>query len=497
MAKRKERVVVVGAGLGGISAALCLAAEGCHVEVYEKNAHVGGKLNLFQSGGFLFDRGPSILTMPQIFQDLFARHGRRLEDYAELVQVAPHWRNFFEDGTRIDLHPEPEETVRANSGLDGGDEEDLRGFLEYSKALYDLTSPGYFDKGLDTLWQMVRFYGVIPSLRDFGLFSSMADETARRVRNPRLQDILNFFVKYVGSSAYDAPGVLNLLPYVQCAFGLWYVQGGLYQLAKALGRLADEAGVQVHTGQEVVALLGGGSRIEQAELADGRRVAGDVFVSNMEVVPAHRRLLGEDEKALRRFRKFAPACSGLVLHLGMDQEYPKLAHHNFFFSNDPRKHFDDVFRRKVLPEDPTIYLVAATRTDKSQAPPGCEGIKVLPHIPHLQDRPFSASDYSALKERVLDKLERMGLPLRGHIVVEEMWTPEDIEAWYGSNRGAIYGVVSDRQLNRGFKAPKRSDAYGNLYFVGGSVNPGGGMPMAVLSGRQTSAFVAQDHLRGR
>ena len=174
-----------------------------------------------------------------------------------------------------------------------------------------------------------------------------------------------------------------------------------------------------------------------------------------------------------------------MLHLGVDREYPQLGHHNFFFSRDQRKHFDDVFHRKVLPQDPTLYVVAPARTDPTQAPAGGENIKVLPHIPHLQDERFSREEYMQLRERVLDKLERMGLDgLRQHVIVEDMWTPEDIESRYYSNRGAIYGVVSDRRMNGGFKAPKKSSKYTNLYFVGGSVNPGGGMPMAVLSGQQ-------------
>jgi diapolycopene oxygenase len=214
----------------------------------------------------------------------------------------------------------------------------------------------------------------------------------------------------------------------------------------------------------------------------------------MEVIPAYERLLHEPPVFLQKLSKFEPACSGLVLHLGVDREYPQLAHHNFFFSRDPRNHSDEVFHQKVLPEDPTLYVVAPARTDPTQAPAKCENIKILPHIPYLQDRPFSREEYTSLRERVLEKLERMGLDqLRQHIIVEDMWTPEDIEERYYSNRGAIYGVVTDFKKNRGFKAPKKSSKYVNLYFVGGSVNPGGGMPMAVLSGQQVRDKIVQAH----
>ena len=187
----------------------------------------------------------------------------------------------------------------------------------------------------------------------------------------------------------------------------------------------------------------------------------------------------------RSMQRFQPSCSGLVLHLGVDCIYPQLAHHNFFYSAQSPKHFDAVFHSGRLSEDPTIYLVAPVKSDAGIAPEGCEIIKILPHIPHLNpDKPLRPEDYLALRERVLIKLERMGLKdLRKHIVTEEYWTPLDIQARYYSNQGSIYGVVADRYKNLGFKAPQRSQQFNNVYFVGGSVNPGGGMPMVTLSGQ--------------
>ena len=196
---------------------------------------------------------------------------------------------------------------------------------------------------------------------------------------------------------------------------------------------------------------------------------------------------------MKRYRRlFEPAASGIVVHLGLRRRYPQLAHHNFFFSRDLRRFLDTIHRRKQLPEDPTIYLVCPTRTDPSLAPDGHHIIKILPHIPPIQPRPFGREDYLALKERVLDKLERMGLhDLRGQTVVEDMLTPDDLQRMYYSNRGAIYGVVADRKRNFGFKAPKQSERYENLYFVGGSVNPGGGTPMVVTSGMNAARLILE------
>jgi diapolycopene oxygenase len=308
-----------------------------------------------------------------------------------------------------------------------------------------------------------------------------------------MQDVFDYFIKYVGSSAYHSPAFMNCLPTIQFRYDLWYVDGGLYNIALGLQRLMNELGIVVCLNSEVTEVRKEGDRVTGL-VANGQFHPADIVVSNMEVIPAYEKLLREDEPFLRTLDKYEPSCSGLVLELGIDCQYPQLAHHNFFFSEHQREHFHTVFRKRQLPPDPTIYLVSPSRTDPSQAPAGCENLKILPHVPYVQDKAFTKKEYAQFRERVLDKLERMGLTdLRKHIITEDEWTPEDIQKRYYSNGGAIYGIVSDRKKNRGFKAPKKSEKYKNLYFVGGSVNPGGGMPMVTLSGQQVRDKVLKDY----
>ena len=480
----KRKVVVIGAGLGGLSAAISLASEGFLVELLEKNDKVGGKLNIMKKDGFTFDLGPSILTMPHIFQALFKRAGKDLADYVQIQKVEPHWRNFFEDGTVIDLCGDAEIQRRELDKLGPNAAAEFARFMAYSKKLGAETEAGYFAKGLDNLWELIKFYGPLRSLK-FDVFRSMDQGVKRFISHPKLVDILNYFIKYVGSSPYDSPALMNLLPYIQYEYGLWYVQGGMYGLAQAMEKLALELGVSIRLNTEVAEIQHQGSQASGVVLHDGEVLPADIVVSNMEVIPAMEKLLNSPPVELKKMRRYEPSCSGLVLHLGVDTIYPQLAHHNFFYSDHPREHFDAVFKSHRLSDDPTIYLVAPCKTDPTQAPEGCEIIKILPHIPHIDpEKPLTADDYWALRERVLVKLERMGLTdLRKHIVTEEYWTPLDIQAKYYSNLGSIYGVVADRWKNLGFKAPQRSSQLSNLYFVGGSVNPGGGMPMVALSGQ--------------
>jgi len=480
-----QRIVVIGAGLGGLSAAISLATAGFDVQIIEKSDKVGGKLNVLHKDGFTFDLGPSILTMPHIYQALFERAGKRLEDYVSLQAVVPHWRNFFEDGTTVDLTPDPGQMRLELAKLGPNAAGEFERFLAYSKRLCELTEEGYFAKGLDGFWELVRHYGPLRSLLAFDIFRNMDQGVRRFIRHPKLVDILNYFIKYVGSSPYDAPALMNLLPHIQFGYGLWYVRGGMYQLAKAFERLAHKLGVRVQLNTEVTEIHHADRQVTEIRLQDGSALPVDILVSNMEVIPTHKQLLRNGAEELTRLQRYAPSCSGLVIHLGVNRVYPQLAHHNFFYSQDPRGHFSAIFHENRLSEDPTIYLVAPTKTDSNQAPPGCEVIKVLPHIPHIDpEQPLRHDDYMDFRERVLTKLERMGLTeLRKHIVCEETWTPMDIQARYYSNLGSIYGVVSDRFKNLGFRAPQRSRRYRNLYFVGGSVNPGGGMPMVTLSGQ--------------
>jgi len=495
-AAKSKRVIVIGAGLGGMSAAIMLARKGFEVTVLEKNSHAGGKLNQLQTEGFTFDLGPSIFTLPQIFRPIFEGDGKRLEDYVTLQRVDPQWRNFFEDGTILNLW-EDREKMRAEIDRFGARViREYEDFLAYSRRQYEIVERGYLHHGLDTFGQFLRFYG-LKDARDLDYMRSMAGSIHKRLSNPYLRDIFEYFIKYVGSSALDSPAFMNLMPNIQMEFGLWYVSGGLYQLAQAFRRRLDECGVSLLLGHEVVMIDHADGAVSGVQIrgpaGNTSVLAADYVVSNMEVIPAMQKLLDAPPAAMKKLRRFQPSCSGIVLHLGLNRVYPQLAHHNFFYSNDLHAHFRRVFRDGKLPDDPTLYVVAPTRTDPSQAPPGCDNIKVLPHIPPLDEsRPTTRGDYLALKEICLDKLERMGLKdLRHHIVVEDFWTPFDMEARYGSNRGSIYGVVCDRRRNFAFKAPKQSSQFRNLFFVGGSVNPGAGMPMVTLSGQHVARMIAE------
>jgi len=492
------RVSIIGAGLGGLSAAISLKAEGYDVEIFEKNQRIGGKLNVMETDGFTFDLGPSIFTLPQFFEALFERAGKKMEDYVQLDPVTPHWRNFFEHHATIDLYEEEDLMRKELDKLEGDAAkhwQELQAFLDYGREQYKVCNDGYFAQGLDNLWEFIRHYKFKLLSGEIDYKNTMAESIEERFSDPKMRQIFEYFIKYVGSSALDAPGYMNLMPLIQFDYGLWYVRGGMYNLANGLGKLMKEMGIKVHLNADASAIEKNGSQVTGVKLADGTVYPSDIVVSNMEVIPCYEKLLNEPQKFTKKLEKFAPACSGIVLHLGTNKLFPQLAHHNFFYSENQHKHFQTVFHKNQLPDDPTIYVVAPTRTDPTKAPEGCDNIKILPHIPPLEEGSgITHEDYVALKDRCIDKMERCGLTgLRESIITEDLLTPVDIEKMYRSNKGSIYGVVTDWKKNYGFKAPKTSSKYGNLYFTGGSTNPGGGMPMVILSGQNCADRIIKRH----
>lgn len=493
---RKKQVVVIGGGLGGIASAIRMAQAGYNVNLYEQNNHIGGKVNRLEIEGFGFDLGPSILTMPKIFQRLFQQCGKRLEDYVHIRKLDLQIRNVYPDGEIVDLYESMQDTLINNNVVTDKDIKQLTTFFKYAQQIHKAAESSYFDKGLDTMSEIIRYHGPFSALKKYDYFHTMQQAIDKRVNNPYLRKMLGYFIKYVGSSSYDAPAVLSLLPQMQHDEGLWYVDGGIHKLAEAMEQLARELGVGIHFDACVKRInYNSKNEVIGITLANNKDIYADYIISNMEVIPVYRNLLNFDENKINKLeRKFEPASSGYVMHLGVDKIYPELSHHNFFFSNNSKKNYKEVFHQYVLPQDPTIYVVNTNKTDDSQAHEGHENLKILPHIPYIQGQPFSEETYLQFRKCILDKLENMGLKdLRQHIVYEDVWTPHDIENTYNSNKGAIYGVVSSKKKNKGFKFPKKSQYYKNLYFVGGSVNPGAGMPMVTLSGMQVAeAIIAEE-----
>ncbi|MDU9690380.1 phytoene desaturase family protein [Priestia aryabhattai] len=491
----KKKVIVVGAGLGGLSAAIRLSADGYDVTVVEKSERIGGKLNIRSGKGFSFDTGPSILTMPWVLEQLFESAGRNIHDYLTIERIEPQWRTFFQDGTQIDLTSDLPRMLQQLQELAPEDIEGFFDYLSYANKMYESNLKSFYKKSLSGLHDL-RTMHTVKELLQMDPMRSMDATTRKYFSNKHLRQLFNFLIMYIGSSPYHAPAVLTQLAHVQLGLGIYYVKGGMYKIAEAMDKLLQELGVTVHLNTPVKEITTSGAKATGITLENAESLSADVVVSNLEAIPTYRYLLknhAQAAKQTQQLAKFEPTVSGLVLLLGVNKQYKQLQHHNFFFSKDQKEEFDTIFNKGKIAMDPTIYIGVSSKSDPTQAPEGKENLFVLTHVPPLKE----GDDWAALKDRyrdvVLKKLEAMGLEdLRSSIEFEYTFTPNDIQELYGANGGSIYGVATDRKKNGGFKIPARSQLLSNLYFVGGSTHPGGGVPMVTLSGQLTADAINED-----
>jgi diapolycopene oxygenase len=294
----KVRVAIIGGGLGGLSAAISLAKHPqFDITLIEKNSHLGGKLNVLEKEGFSFDLGPSIFTMPQLFEKLFTMHNRKMKDYFELVPVRPHWRNFFEDGTIIDLTDKIDDMIHQDK-ITEKDVQELKNFYDYAERVYEFSNKTYFENQIENQWQAIKYYPAHKILKDSDYFKTMHEAITHYISNPYLIDILDYFIKYVGSSAFDAPAILNLLPYIQWKFDLWYVKDGMFNLSKGLVKLIHELNIKVMTDTEVIEIMKRGKDITSLILKDQKTIDVDLLISNMEVIPFYKKITKEDPKKI-------------------------------------------------------------------------------------------------------------------------------------------------------------------------------------------------------
>lgn len=499
-----QQTIIVGGGLGGLSAAIYLALQGRRVLLLEKNERVGGKLNIHQQDGFTWDTGPSLFTMPWVLRDLFAAAGRRLEDELDLVAIEPTCRYTWPDGTRFDAWQSLPLLIQEIQRLSPPDVPALFRFLEHTAQIYNAVAPTFLLRPFDGLREVIspqfmRNAWRIDSLRT-------VDQAVRSFfRSPYLHQVFNRYATYNGSSPYLSPATFNLISYIEFAEGGWYVRGGMYRIAEALERLACDLGVAICTKSEVERIISKeASRAASRSTFMVRTVSGVEYeaenvVINADPRYAYRALLAHQERMAARVERLEPSCSGFILLLGINRIYDQLAHHNIFWSSDYKREFSAIFAKGVPAPDPTVYVCATSLSDPQHAPPGGMNLFVLVNAPSMggsHGRSFDwvreAEGYRAL---VIRKLERMGLPeLSKHIVSSATLTPADLQQRYHAAGGAIYGPASNNTFSAFARPPLRAPGLPGVYFVGGGTHPGGGIPLVLLSGKAVAERIERDQL---
>ena len=500
------KVIVIGSGLAGLSSACVLAARGHQVTLLEKNGWIGGKAAPLQEDGFRFDMGPTILTLPSVLKRVFAEADRDINDYLEMIPLDPQWRCFFEgengsDGnTVLDLVANTQEMKKNLDEFTGSSAsgEGYERFMKVSEQLNGVSDRFFFWRSIGGLADTMEVGGafsaaVLKDVLSLRMGRSVASIVRKHVPEKRVAQMMDHFTQYVGSSPYASPAVLCGIAHMQTNEGIWYPIGGTRAVPVALANLASELGVDIQTNVDVLRIRTDGGEVTGVETTDGQTIDCDAVVSNSDAVRTYSELLsGTPESAeFERRNDPEPACSGVVLYLGLNRRYEQLLHHNFVFSRDPEEEFEYIYERGEPAPDPSAYVCAPAISEPEVAPEGGEALYVLVHTPYLRpDHDWQAMlpDY---RDVIIDKLERTAgmAGLRDAITYESTLTPEDIHNRYRVLNGAIYGLASHGKFVGAFKPGNRRKDLSGLYLAGGAAHPGPGMPMVLMSG-----WIAADSL---
>ncbi len=492
------RIVIIGAGMGGLSAAVRLAHAGHHVTVLEKNARPGGKVNLLERDGFRFDTGPTILTMPQEITRLFRDVGRNPDDYLELHQFEPIYRAHFRDGTIFELHTDEKETLEEIRKISSADVARYEQFMRRTDKIWQAIDGAIFDR-LFMSWRDIFQPEVFMAGMKVDALTSMYTRVDKLFVDPRIKQLFMFQAIYVGASPRQTPATYTVIPYLEQQQGVWFPKGGLYAIVEAVVKVAEELGVEIRCNTPITQIRVEAGRATGVELENGSVIPADVVISNADLVHTYGDLVpitARKKYTDKRLKGYDPSSSAFIMYVAVDREYSHLVHHNIYFGTDYDEEMQDIFEKKQLPRDPSWYICAPTRTDPTLAPPGCEALYVLALAPALgPNSPNWEMEKEAMMEQMLDRMEReAGLPdIRQHIRWKDCFTPQDFETVFNGNRGSIFGLSAITAQTAFFRPPNRSEDVKGLYLVGGSTQPGGGVPIVMISGRLVAELVVGDY----
>ena len=478
------RVVVIGGGVGGLAAAIRLQVMGHHVTVVERNHSVGGKLAVFERDGFTFDVGPSLVTLPQVFDDVFRLAGTSLDERLSMVRLDPQFRYSWRDGSTLRVFDDPGATANAFEAFAPAAGEQWREFDANGRTIWDVSERTFFAGPMSSPSSLLKRMESPRDLLDIDALRTLRRAARDTFDDRRLRQWVGRYATYSGSSPAQAPATLACIPHIESRFGCWYPMGGLGALRAAFEQVAVDVGVEIRTSTEVMSIASTPDRVTGVELDDGSHLDAPIVIANVDARHLYDDLL-PDRAAAKRVRRARRSTSGFVLCIGARGRTDGIGHHNVWFSDDAYQEFRAIDAGR-LADDPTIYGCVSSTTDPTQAPEGDENWFLLVNTP-----PGVDIDTERYRDLVLERLATHGVDLRRRMRFCAHMTPSDIEHNYRSPGGAIYGTSSNGR-RAAFARPANRGTKSGLYLVGGSSHPGGGLPLVTTSARIVAEMIADD-----
>jgi diapolycopene oxygenase len=488
-----KKIVIIGGGLGGLSCAIRLAAHGCKVRLLEKEPELGGKLKKVVGGKYSFDMGPSTITMVDAFKEVFTAVGRRMEDYLQFYPVHPMTKNFFPDGSVVNLSQSIEEMEEQISQYSKEDASRYRDFLKESEKLYTISQQQFLNRLLPTNRDLFDFQ-LLKSFASIKPFTTLHQMLRNYFKHPNTLAMFGRYATYVGSSPYRAPAIFSMMASLEGQGGIYGVKGGTYSIVEAFEKLAGELGVDIKKNINVARIKVVNKRVVGVETTDGFFEA-DQVIANGDALAIYKNLIDEADRPSitnRRIDGMEPSLSGFVMLLGMNKRIPILTHHNVFFSKNYKQEFTDIFEKKMIVEDPTIYICYSGYSQPELVGENNSNLFVLVNAPYTSSRVNWDDRKESYFLKIITKLESRGLKdLIGSIDFYQIMTPADLQERTGAHRGAIYGTSSNSFQQAFFKLGNKSKDIEGLWFVGGSAHPGGGTPIVTKSGQLVAKAIIE------
>ncbi len=478
-----KKVVIIGAGIGGLGAAGLFAKKGYEVTVLEKNANLGGRANIFEHEGFRFDMGPSWYLAPDIFQHFFELVGEDVADHLDLIKLSPSYRIFFRSGGEpFDVNSNIALDAAAFEAVEEGAGEKLREYLTQSEYQYGVATQHFMYKNYDSIFDFLN-KRVMTEGQKLSVFSTMHRFVSKFFQSQKLRQVMEYTMVFLGTSPYEAPALYNLMSHMDFNQGVFYPRGGFYELIKALAAIAEKNGAELRTNSPVTEIMVEGGKASGVRLENGEIIGADIVISNADMWFTETRLLDKKWQSLkdRYWKKRTMAPSAFIMYLGVDGKIPSLTHHNLLFSEDWRKNFDDIYKDPRLPDEPSLYVCAPSVTDEAVAPDGKENLFVL--VPIASGLSISEEEKEAYAEKVIGLLEtEMGMTGLGEMIsYKQIYTVNDFAADYNAFRGSALGLAHTLRQTAIFRPKNKSKKVSNLFYVGAGTNPGIGTQICLIS----------------
>lgn len=486
---RPGAAIIIGAGIAGMAASVRLRLKGYDVKIIEANPYPGGKLTVFEQDGYRFDAGPSLFTMPQYVTDLFELAGLNPEEKFAYKRKDESCRYFWDDRTRLTAHADPYAFAREAAVVLSVDENMVLNRLRHSQQKYELAGHTFMEKPLHKLqtWITPSVFRAMMQINKLGVFSSMHQENEKYLKHPKLVQLFDRYATYNGSDPYRAPAVLNMIPHLEHGIGTFLPDRGMHQITESIYDLACSLGVVFFFNEQVTQINITENKVTGVETTQ-RTLNAPLVVSNMDVALTYRKLM-PGRKAPERILMQERSSSALIFYWGISRQFHELGLHNIFFSNDYRQEFENIFAGKVPAEDPTIYINITSKDIPADAPENCENWFVMVNVPAHTGQDWE-SLISKYKSNILHKLSRgLGVNPEPFIATERVLTPKGIETATSSLGGALYGTSSNSRFAAFMRHANESSKTNGLFFCGGSVHPGGGIPLCLLSAKIVSDLI--------